>query len=103
MSYLSRHQFSLEEAVSAAPSLAALQEQVRASQSCLKRIEHLIPAPLWRQIHAGPIQGEEWCLLVSHTAAATKLRQLVPLFLQALAQESPAVSTIRIKVQAPNA
>lgn len=98
--YPSSHQFSLVQAVEAAPTLAALQERVRESQRCLKRIEQLIPATLRRQVQAGPIHDQEWCLLVGHTAAATKLRQLVPLFLQALAQEEGLqVTAIRIKVQ----
>lgn len=98
--YPPSHQFSLVQAVEAAPTLAALQERVRESQRCLKRIEQLIPATLRRQVKAGPIHDQEWCLLVGHTAAATKLRQLVPLFLQALAQEEGLqVTAIRIKVQ----
>ena len=97
--YPSSHQFSLVQAVEAAPTLAALQERVRESQRCLKRIEQLIPATLRRQVQAGPIHDQEWCLLVGHTAAATKLRQLVPLFLQALSLQDLQVTAIRIKVQ----
>lgn len=94
-----RHQYSLEQAVQAAPTLAALQERIRESQRCLQRIQHLIPGPLRRQVQAGPIQDQEWCLLVGNTAASSKLRQLVPAFLQALTQEGLEVSAIRIKVQ----
>ncbi len=101
MSATFRYQtFSLQQAADAAPSLAALQERVRASQRCLQRIEHLIPHTLRRQVKAGPLDGTEWCLLVGSSAASTKLRQLQPAFLQALAQEGLQVSAIRIKVQA---
>lgn len=95
----SRHVYSLAEAVRAAPTLATLQERVRESQNCLQRIEPLIPASLRGQVRCGPIQDQQWCLLVTHTAAATKLRQLVPLFLQALCDGETAVESIRIKVQ----
>mgnify|MGYP006187435673 CR=1 FL=1 len=69
---------SLEQAVGAAPSLAALQERIRASALCLNQVRHLIPASLQRQVQAGPIEDGEWCLLVGNAAASTKLRQLLP-------------------------
>lgn len=97
----SHHQmFSLEQAAGAAPSLAALQERIRESQRCMERVQHLIPATMRRHVKAGPIEDTEWCLLVGNAAASTKLRQLLPALLQALAQGGVQVSAIRIKVQA---
>jgi hypothetical protein len=96
-----RHQmFSLEQAAQAAPSLAALQERVRESQRCMAQVLHLIPAPMRKHVKAGPLDGTEWCLLVENTAASTKLRQLMPNLLQALAHNGLQISVIRIKVQA---
>ncbi len=96
----SRRVFSLEEAAGAAPSLAALQERIRASQRCMEQVQHLIPMAMRRHVKAGPLQDSEWCLLVGNAAASTKLRQLQPALLQALRQSGQEVSAIRIKVQA---
>lgn len=96
----SHQTFSLEQAAGASPSLAALQERIRESQRCMERIQHLIPAAMRRHVKAGPIDDTEWCLLVGNAAASTKLRQLLPALLQALAQAGLQVSAIRIKVQA---
>ncbi|MDG5976586.1 hypothetical protein H010_15065 [Hydrogenophaga taeniospiralis CCUG 15921] len=92
---------SLEQAVGAAPSLAALQERIRASRQCMEQVQHLIPTNLRRHIKAGPIQDTEWCLLVGSAAASTKLRQLLPSLQQALTQNGAQVNSIRIKVQIP--
>ena len=44
---------------------------------------------------------DEWCLLVKSAAASTKLRQLLPSFLQRLNDSGVRLSHIRIKVQIP--
>lgn len=90
---------SLEQAVGEAPSLAALQERIRASQHCLRIVRPLIPATLRQHVKAGPMQDSEWCILVSSAAASTKLRQLLPAMQQVLMQNGAQVSAIRIKVQ----
>jgi hypothetical protein len=91
---------SLEQAVDAAPSLAALQQRVRDSQRYLEQVKDLLPATLRPHVKAGPVQDAEWCLLVGNAAASTKLRQLVPALQQLLTQNGAQVSSIRIKVQA---
>lgn len=90
---------SLEQAVGEAPSLAALQERIQASQRCLQQVSALIPATLRQHVKAGPIQENEWCILVGSASASTKLRQLLPAMLQVLAQNGAQVNAIRIKVQ----
>ena len=90
---------SLEQAVGEAPSLAALQERIRASQHYLHIVRPLIPAALRLHIKAGPIQNSEWCILVSSAAASTKLRQLLPAMQQVLTQNGAQVDAIRIKIQ----
>lgn len=94
-----RNMFSLEQAAGAAPTLAALQERIQLSQTCLRQVQHLIPDTLKKQVHAGPIEGGEWCLLLGSAAASTKLRQLVPTMLQALARNGAQVTSIRLKIQ----
>lgn len=93
--------FSLQEAVGAAPGLAELQARIRASQRCLERVRELMPHALRSQVSAGPLQDNEWCLLVRSSAAAAKLRQLLPVMREALHESGAQVSAIRIKVQTP--
>lgn len=90
---------SLEQAVGEAPSLAALQERIRVSQQCLQLVRPLIPSTLRQHVKAGPIQDNEWCILVGSAAASTKLRQLLPSMLLVLTQSGAQVNAIRIKVQ----
>jgi hypothetical protein len=89
----------LEQAISSAPSLAALQERVRESQRCLEQVKPLIPQSLRQHVEAGPIEGTEWCLLVCSAAASTKLRQLLPALLVILNENGLKITGIRIKVQ----
>lgn len=91
---------SLEQAVDAAPSLAALQQRIRDSQRYLELVKHQIPASLRPHVQAGPVQDGEWCLLVTSAAASSKLRQMIPALQQVLTQNGAQVSAIRIKVQA---
>jgi hypothetical protein len=93
--------FSLQEAVGAAPGLAELQARILASQRCLDRVRELMPHALRSQVVAGPLQDSEWCLLVRSSAAAAKLRQLLPVMREALHESGAQVSAIRIKVQTP--
>jgi hypothetical protein len=91
---------SLEQAVDAAPSLAALQQRVRESQRYLDLVRPLMPTTLHPHVQAGPLQGAEWCLLVASAAASTKLRHLMPALQRVLAQNGAQISSIRIRVQA---
>lgn len=93
--------FSLEQAAEAAPTLAALQARIRESRWCLDQVLPLIPVTLRQHVRPGPLQDQEWCLLVPSAAASTKLRQLLPSLQQALTQKGAQVNAIRIKVQTP--
>ena len=97
--YRSPNVYSLEEAAGAAPSLAALQERIRQSDRCLQQIRPLIPAALRPHVLAGPLEDADWCLLVRSSAASTKLRQLLPRFLERLAEQGAPVRSIRLKIQ----
>jgi hypothetical protein len=92
---------SLEQAVGAAPTLSALRERIRESRWCLDQVQHLIPQNLLPQVSPGPLQDQEWCLLVTSGSASTKLRQLLPLLQRTLTQRGAQVNAIRIKVQTP--
>lgn len=93
--------FSLEQAVGAAPHLAALQERIHASRACLELVKPLIPALLHKQIQAGPIGDGEWCLLVGSAAASTKLRQLLPAIQKRLTETGTPIHSVRLKIQSP--
>ena len=89
---------TLMEAAQESPSLARLTELTRASSQRLKLIHTLVPGPLQNAIQAGPIEGTEWCLLVSSNAAAAKLRQMLPALQAHLNSHGHAVEKIRLKI-----
>lgn len=90
---------SLLQATHNSPVLSNLAELARDSQARLVAIQHLIPAQLRHSVLAGPIDGDSWCLLASSTAAAAKLRQLVPSLIAALTERGWTMRAIRVTVQ----
>ena len=94
---------SLEEALGQSPIFARLGETARRSRDMLAAIAAVIPPALHSRIQPGPLEEGTWCLIVDGAAAAAKIRQLVPLFLQRLEHRSPPVLSIRIKVRSGNA
>jgi len=89
---------SLLQAAEASPTLARLAELTRDSSARLRAVESLIPVTMRAGIKAGPVDASGWCLMVSSTAAAAKLRQLVPALQTALTNQGWEMTTIRIKV-----
>ncbi len=94
-----RQALSLEQAVQASPALAHLSHLVRTSQAMLEAVRPLLPPGLRQQVQAGPLEQGDWCLLVPNSAAAAKLRQLLPVLQRALAQRGYAVATLRLKIR----
>lgn len=92
---------SLLQASQESPTLARLSELARDSVARLKAIEPLLPLALRPAITAGPIDGPTWCLLVSSTAVAAKLRQLLPALQAHLRTQGWEVNAIRLKVHMP--
>ena len=95
------HPVTLQQAALDSPTLARLAELARDSSERLKAVELLIPAPLRPAISAGPVDGTEWCLLVSSNAAGAKLRQVLPALVTRLRDRGWEVNSIRVKVQMP--
>ncbi|MDO5654034.1 MAG: DciA family protein [Brachymonas sp.] len=92
--------FTLEEAAHEAPVLGRLMQQAEASRACADCIAPLVPPALRAQISYGGIdENGQWCVLVPHHAAAAKLRQLLPRWLERLQQQGFAVQGIRLKQQ----
>ena len=91
--------FTLQQAAEQSPTLASLAAQTRDTKERLKAVEELIPVDLRAAIQAGPVNDNDWCLLVRGNAAAAKLRQLLPMLQARLQTRGWTVTTIRIKVQ----
>jgi hypothetical protein len=92
------HPVSLSQAAEESPTLARLAQLARESGERLKAIEQVIPAPLRARVRPGPIEGTTWCLLVDGSAAAAKLRQLLPLLQAKLNSSGWQVTAIRLKL-----
>lgn len=93
------HPVTLQQAAEDSPTLARLAELARDSGERLKAVESLIPGPLRAAVRAGPIDGPAWCLLVEGSAAAAKLRQVLPALQAHLCGRGWEITSIRIKVQ----
>jgi hypothetical protein len=93
------HPVTLLQAAEESPTLAALAQRARESGERLQAVQPLIPASLRSAVRAGPIEGTGWCLLVDSSAAAAKLRQLVPALQAHLCSRGWEVNSIRLKVQ----
>ncbi len=90
---------SLQQAVQASPPLAHLSALVRTSREMLATVSPLLPAGLRQTVQSGPLDGGEWWLLVDNSAAASKLRQLLPTLQRTLSQRGYAVATIHVKIR----
>lgn len=92
---------TLLQASSESPVLVRLSELTADSLARLKAVEALIPSNLRPSITAGPIEGPQWCLIVTSAAAAAKLRQLLPALQAHLRSMGWEINSIRLKVQMP--
>jgi hypothetical protein len=90
---------TLQQAALGAPSLAHLLALGRQSAQHLKTIEPLLPIALRSALRPGPVIGMEWCLLVTGSSAAAKVRQLLPALLSHLKSQGAEITSIRLKVQ----
>lgn len=96
-----RHSFTLMQAAQGSPTLARLSDLVMESSARLQSIQPLIPAALRPAVHAGPIDGTTWCLLLDNAAAMTKIRQLLPALQAHLRTKGWEVESIRLKLRTP--
>lgn len=93
-----RQAVSVQQAAEASPQLASLAARARESSERLAAVRALLPGAMASQVEAGPIEGQDWCLLVKSNAAAAKLRQMLPLLQQHLARRGLPVTAIRLKM-----
>ncbi|MEO8250415.1 MAG: hypothetical protein ABI589_13715 [Burkholderiales bacterium] len=93
------HAVSVLDAASDSPTLARLSALARESRQRLESVASLLPASMRESIRPGPIDGDGWCLIADDSAAAAKLRQLVPALCAHLRTQGYDVKTIRVKVR----
>lgn len=92
---------ALGDALGQSQALTSLLQRLQESQARLAAIGELLPDPLRPQVRAGPLDDAGWSLLVPNGAAASKLRQLLPVLHAALVQRGWPSTPIRIRVQQP--
>ncbi|GAA4328905.1 hypothetical protein GCM10023165_01540 [Variovorax defluvii] len=92
------HPVSLQQAAEDSPTLAGLMARARDSQERLQAIRDLIPPEMRAAVQAGPVEEGNWCLLVQGSAAAAKLRQLLPALQARLKSRGWAETALRLKV-----
>ncbi|MDM0113621.1 DciA family protein [Variovorax sp. J22R133] len=90
---------TLQQATEASPALASLAERVRDTNERMRAIQDLIPPEMRPGLQAGPAEGDTWCLLVGNSAAAAKLRHMVPALTARLRTRGWDVTSLRIKVR----
>jgi len=64
----------------------------------LGQISGLIPQSMRSVLQAGPLENQEWCLIVPNSAVAAKLRQLSPALCAHLRTKGHDVQSIRLRV-----
>ena len=92
------HPVTLQQAAEDSPTLAGLMARAREAGERLQAIQDLIPPELRAAVQAGPVEADGWCLLVNGSAAAAKLRQLVPRLQARLKSRGWNDASLRLKV-----
>lgn len=81
--------------------LARLLARLRASRECFDAVRPALPPALRDQVRPGPLDDEAWSLLVSNSAVAAKLRQLLPALQDRLRERGLPVVEIKVRIQPP--
>ena len=69
---------ALGEALDHSTELGLLMTRLQASRQRFETIRNQLPAELQGAVRAGPLDDAAWTLLADGSAAAAKLRQLLP-------------------------
>ncbi|HRD94803.1 MAG TPA: DciA family protein [Rubrivivax sp.] len=93
------NQVPLDAALRDCEPLTGLLQRVRQSQALLDALLPLLPVPLRPLIQAGPLDDAGWSLLVANSAAAAKLRQMLPQLKAELQHFGHPVAEIRLRVR----
>lgn len=89
----------LRQALQGNASLAGLLARVQASRDRLALVLPLLPPELAPLLRAGPLDDKAWLLLADNSAAAAKLRQMMPLLQQALTERGWGDPPAKVRVQ----
>ena len=110
---------TIQQVMDQSPGLIQLTSRLQASQRCLQAILPLIPPPMRKAVHAGPIEQTtqtppttiqnpahtqphtHWIILADNAAVAAKLRQLSPLMLQNLEKNNLPIQKILVQILPP--
>jgi hypothetical protein len=90
---------ALASALEQSQPLARLLQRLQESRQRFDSIRPHLPETLRDQVGPGPLDEAGWSLLVSHGAAASKLRQLVPTLEAELLRGGWQHTSIRIKIR----
>ena len=88
----------LHEAIEQAPTLARLAAAASQSQARLQVVRGIAPPALAAGLKAGAWDDGAWTLLAPNSAAAAKLRHLLPQIALALERAGLAAQSVRVKV-----
>jgi hypothetical protein len=89
------------QALDASQPLATIRMRLAASAARFAAVEALLPPDLRDCVRPGPVDESTWTLLVPHSAAAAKLRNVSPVLVRALAEKGWESTSIRVWVQRP--
>jgi len=91
----------LSQALQSSAPLASLMDRVNQSRKRLAAVEDLLPPALRSSVRAGPLDDATWVLLVDNSAAAAKLRQMLPSLVARLLEAGWSGPELKVKIQAP--
>ena len=94
-----RTPLTLLQASQSNPGLAKLIAIQKDSNDRLQAIKALIPPALQNNVQCGPLDEGVWCLLLTNTTTAAKMRQLLPALEAHLRSVQLPVTAIRLKIR----
>jgi hypothetical protein len=90
---------ALGEALDHSIELGQLMARLQASRQRFETIRNLLPPELQAAVRPGPLDDAGWSLLAEGSAAAAKLRQMLPRLQAQLLQAGLDQPPVRVKVQ----
>jgi len=90
---------ALGEALDHSVELGQLMARLQASRQRFESIRSLLPTELQGAVRPGPLDEAGWSLLADGSAAAAKLRQMLPRLQARLLQAGLDQPPVRVKVQ----
>ncbi len=95
---MSHRSQTIMEAMSASPTLQALQLRSALGRSRMQVLQQLLPPTLCQQLRHGNCDPTDWCILSPNAAVAAKLRQWLPEINAQLKNTEHREVSIRVKI-----